>query len=65
MNNKTNVCGILAVCFGWIVPIVGLVLGIISLARIEPNKTLGIVGIIESLVFWVIWVGFSIATSNQ
>ena len=59
MNKKTekkgNICGILSLCLGWFIPLVGLILGIVALARKEDNKTLGIIGIILSVVFWALW----------
>ena len=57
MENKGNTCGIISVCTGWMIPILGLILGIVSLNKKEDNSTLGIIGIIESIVFWVIWMG--------
>ena len=55
VKNKSNVCGIVGLSTGWFMPIAGFVLGIISLSRKEPNQTLGILSIIESIVSFFIW----------
>jgi len=57
-NKKTkgNVCGIVSLCLGWLIPLVGLILGIIALGRGEDNKAIGIVGIILSILFWLFWI---------
>jgi len=54
-ENKSNVCGIVGLCIGWSMPLVGIILGIIALAKKEPTKALGILSIIESVIFWIIW----------
>lgn len=53
---KENICGIIGVSTGWAIPLVGLVLGIIALARKEKTSALGIIAIIESIVFWAFWM---------
>jgi hypothetical protein len=55
-KQKSNSCGITGLALGWAFPIVGLVLGIVALGRGEPNKTLGTLSIIESVLFWILWM---------
>ena len=54
---KGNACGIVGLCVEWLVPIAGMVLGIVALARGEKTKTLGILSIVESLLFWAFYIG--------
>ena len=54
-KDKSNVCGIVCLCIGWLIPLVGIILGIIALARKEPIKALGILSITESVIFWIFW----------
>ncbi len=54
-KNKSNVCGIVGLCLGWFIPLAGIILGIVSLARKEPIKALGILSIIEAIIFWIFW----------
>jgi hypothetical protein len=54
-TKKSNVLGIIGLCTGWFMPLAGLVLGVISLARKEPIKALGVLSIVEALFFWVLW----------
>ena len=53
-DKKGNVLGIVGICIGWALPIVGVILGIIALSRGEDTPALGIIAIIESIVVWVI-----------
>lgn len=55
MEKKSNVLGIIGLCTGWLIPVAGLVLGIVSLARKEPNKALGILSIMEAVLFFWLW----------
>ena len=55
IEEKNNVCGIVGLCIGWFAPLVGIILGIIALSRKEPVKAFGILAIIESVIFWIIW----------
>lgn len=48
-RSRRNTLGILSICFFWI-PLVGIVLGIISLSVRERNAALGIVGIVLSIL---------------
>jgi hypothetical protein len=52
MNQKGNVCGIVGICTGWLVPIAGIILGIVALSRKEDAPALGIIAILESVIFW-------------
>jgi len=58
-NQKSNACGIVSLCVGWLVPIAGVTLAIISLSRKEPNKTLGIIGLVVSIFSWIVWMGIN------
>ena len=62
LKQKGNHCGIVGMCVGWAVPIAGVVLGIIALARGEKTKSYGIISIVESLVFWVLWAAYMAAS---
>jgi len=54
-KKRSNVFGIIGLCLGWIIPIAGIILGIIALIRKEKTNCLGWLSIIESLVFWLFW----------
>ena len=58
---KENVCGIISLCTGWAFPLIGIILGIIALARKERSTWMGIVGIVTSIVFWLFWAVIIIA----
>ena len=57
---KTNVMAIVAIIFAFIVPIVGLILGIVALSQIKKNKEegkgLAIASIVLSSVFIVVYL---------
>lgn len=55
IEKKSNVCGIVGLTTGWICPLAGLILGIIALTRKEKTKVLGILSIIEAVIFWGLW----------
>ena len=55
-KTKSNACGITGLSLGWFIPLAGLVLGIIALGRKEPNKAYGVLSIIESAFFWLVWL---------
>ncbi len=48
-RSRRNTLGILSLCFFWI-PLVGIVLGIISLATRERNAAFGVLGIVLSIL---------------
>lgn len=56
--------GIISLCTGWFIPLLGIVLSIIGLsiqkdeAYRETDITLNIVGIIVSVLFWIFWYLF-------
>ena len=54
-KNKSNTLGILGVSLGWLIPIVGFVLGIIALSRKEPCENLGILSICLSILSGIVW----------
>ena len=57
MEEKNNTCGIVGLCLGWLIPLVGIILGIIALARKEKTLAIGIMSIIVSLIAWLLfWV---------
>jgi len=53
-KKETNVCGIIGLCTGWLMPISGVVLGIIALSRKERNSIIGTLSIIEGTIAWAI-----------
>lgn len=63
-KDKGNVCGIIGCCIGWLIPLAGLILGVISLARGEKSKALGIAAICVSTVFWLFHGCVRIALAN-
>ena len=56
-KEKSNVCGIVGLCTGWFVPLSGIVLGIIALARKEKTPALGILSIVVGILAWIVWMG--------
>ena len=40
MEKKSNACGVVGLCIGWALPLAGIILGIISLARREKSVAL-------------------------
>lgn len=55
-KKKGNICGIIGLSISWIIPIAGFILGIISLNKKEDSKALGILAIIMSVIFWIIYI---------
>ena len=53
MKGRGNICGIIGLCLFWI-PIVGFILGLISLSRKEDNPALGILSIILSVITFAV-----------
>ena len=53
--DRPNTCGIIGICTGWALPIVGITLGIIALCRKE-NEVMGAVSIMEGISAWIIWM---------
>jgi hypothetical protein len=54
-EKKSDICGIIGLCTGWLVPLAGIVLGIIALARKEQSKWAGITSIVVALLAWIFW----------
>lgn len=52
---KENKYGIISLLIGWLIPIAGLIFGIISLSKKEPIKSFGIIGICSSILWWIFW----------
>ena len=58
----SKVLGILSICTGWIIPLLGLVLSIIGLSiskekgKESRDKTLNIIGLVESIAAWLFWI---------
>lgn len=54
--------GILSLCTGWFIPLIGLVLSIIGLSikkekgKEDRDKTLNIVGLSVSILAWLFWI---------
>jgi len=57
-TSPSKILGILSICFGFLIPIFGIVLGIIGLtihdSEKKKYKSLSIIGIILSLVLWIL-----------
>jgi len=54
----SKVLGILSLCLGWFIPLVGTILSIVGLSikkekgKEQRDNTLNLTGLIVSLVFW-------------
>ena len=59
-KNESNLFGILGVCLGWW-PILGVIFGIISLARKEKTPALGIIALVEAAVFFMFGISYLLA----
>lgn len=58
--------GILSIVFAFIWPFVGMILGIVGLAKLKekPNRTKCIIGLVLSVVFLVIYIVLVVVTSG-
>lgn len=67
MGTGALICGIIAICLFWLIPFIGIILGIVAIAlgavgmgRKERYATaglvLGLVALILSIVFWIILI---------
>ena len=64
MNKETNtskILGIIGLSTGWLIPLVGVALGIVGLSIKKGNDasrdiTLNILSIISGLFFWIFWI---------
>lgn len=67
MTSKTKkTLGIIALCLGWVIPLVGVILAIIGLCvknvpeKGKPEDNIGtnlnIIALVESIVFWILWM---------
>lgn len=60
--SASKILGIIGICTGWLIPLVGLVLGIIGLSikkekgHEKRDKTLNIVSIAIAFVFWMFYL---------
>ena len=54
--SNSNICGIIGVSTGWMLPIIGIALGIAALCRKERSEMLGAISIIEGIFAWAVWV---------
>ena len=63
MEEKKNTLGIVGICLGLFIPIVGIILGIISLAKKEKSVTIGVISIVVGTVGWLVtWAILMIIT---
>jgi len=51
-----NILGILSLIFAFLFPLLGLILGIGALIRREKLKVLGVLAVVISAIFIVIWL---------
>jgi hypothetical protein len=51
-----NICGIIGVSIGWLIPIIGIIAGIISLNKKEDDRTVGISAIVVSSIALILWI---------
>jgi hypothetical protein len=58
VNKASEVLGIIGICIGWLIPIVGLILGIVGICQ-KKIRVLGwnlnMIAIIESIIAWIGW----------
>jgi len=58
----SKILGILGICLGWLIPFIGIVLGIIGISipkekgHESRDKTLNIISIVEGVLFWIIGI---------
>jgi len=57
----SKVLGILSICTGWLIPLLGVVLSVIGLSIKEKgseqtDKTLNVVGLIVSILAWIFYI---------
>ena len=59
IKNTSKVLGILSICIGCIMPIPGIILGIIGLSvkKAKPDRDvyLNVIGIVASIFMWLLW----------
>jgi hypothetical protein len=59
MKKQTgNKLGIWSIAVGWLIPILGIILGIIGISKSNNQKAtiLNTVGIVTSVLFWILWI---------
>jgi uncharacterized membrane protein len=63
VGNASMTLGILSLVLGWLIPLVGVVLGIVGLSIKKPEHkrnaciTLNIIGLVVAVIFWLFWIG--------
>ena len=55
-TQKGNAWGIVGVSVGWLIPIIGIIAGIISLNKKEDDRTVGISAIVVSSIALILWI---------
>lgn len=56
-TEETNkAVGICSIIIGLFIPIAGLILGIIATSKKDEDTTLGIIGLVMSIISWGFWI---------
>jgi hypothetical protein len=59
--SASKTLGIIGICTGWLLPIVGVVLGIIGLClKKDKEVALNVISIVIAIVAWIFWIGIFI-----
>lgn len=58
ISKASKVLGIVSICVGWLIPLIGIVCGIVGLCvkkeKYNRDIALNVVGLCVSLLFWLI-----------
>jgi len=58
----SKILGILGICFGWFIPLFGIIFGIIGLSikkekgEESRDKVLNIISLVEGVLFWILYI---------
>jgi len=52
-EEKKSTIGVVGICLGFFIPLVGIILGIISLAKKEKSVAVGVISIVIGTVGWI------------
>ncbi len=60
--SASKTLGIVGICTGWLIPLAGVVLGIIGLCQKKDKEVaLNVISIVVGIVAWIFWIGVLIA----
>ena len=56
--SASKTLGIIGICSSWLMPIAGVVLGIIGLClKKDKAVAINVIAIVLSVLFWIMWAG--------